>query len=219
MAVPTSYKLLFGKGKTTLSAKEAASVTAMGSLLKSEPATRLMLSAYADTSAKKTQNEALAKKRLGFVKDMLTKTYGIAAERILVETRPQKFAAAKLKDSAGVLQRLDVQVMGLQPLVLSSLESSIAAPGTDERARFADSLAAGVYSKPFFYKVAHSIVRKDGVELARQKTFEEAGAEVSSSFQDFESKRLEADWLSHIKQYSPVIEHKELLKNAFAKTP
>jgi hypothetical protein len=177
-----------------------------------------MLSVYADTSAKKVQNEALAKKRLDLVKGMLVNTFKIGTDRIMIETRPQKFAAAKMKDSAGVLQRIDMQVMGMQPLVLPVLESSLAAPVSDDRAKRADSLAAGGYSLPFYFKVAYSIVRKDGVEPSRQKTFEESGAEVSSAFQEFESKRLETEWLNRIKQYSPVIEHKELLKNAFAKT-
>lgn len=72
---------------------------------------------------------------------------------------------------------------------------------------------------PFRYKTGWAVVRKDGLEPARLKTFEEAGPEVSSAFQDYESKRLETEWLNRVKQYAPVTEHKELLKNAFAKTP
>ncbi len=219
MAVPMTYKAVFPAGKATLSAKAAVPVNTVGTLLQNEPTPRIMLSVYADTSAKKAQNEALAKKRLDLVKSMLMSTFKIGADRILTETRAQKFAAAKMKDSAGVLQRIDMQVMGMQPLVLSNMESSLAAPASDERAKRADSLAVGGYSLPFYYKVAYSVVRKDGVEPARQKTFEESGAEVSSAYQEFESKRLETEWLERIKQYSPVIEHKELLKNAFAKTP
>lgn len=219
MTAKVSYQVIFGTGKTALPVKASAPVTSVGSVLQKENATRVLIAAYADTSVRKATNEALAKKRIDLVKGILTKTYGIAPERILTETRPRNFAAAKQKDTAGVLQHLDLQVLGLQPLVIASLDTAIAAPGADERAKHADSLAVGGYSLPFFYKVAHSVVRKDGVEPARQKTFEEAGAEVSSAFQEYESKRLESEWLNRVKNYAPVIEHKELLKNAFGKTP
>ena len=219
MTARVNYQVIFGTGKTTLPAKASAPVTSVGSLLQKESATRVLIAAYADTSVRKAKNEDLAKKRIDLVKGMLTKTYGLAVERISTETRLRNFAAAKQKDTAGVLQHLDLQILGLQPLVTAALDTATAASGADERAKHADSLAIGGYSVPFFHKVAYSVVRKDGVDPARQKTFEEAGAEVSSAFQEYESKRLESEWLTSVKQYAPVIEHKELLKNAFAKTP
>jgi len=219
MAAKVTYQLRFSAGKTSLPAAQGGTVASVGSFLTNEKATRVMIAAYADTSTRKSKNEALAKQRLELVKGMLTKTHGIASDRILTEIRPRNFAAAKQRDTAGVLQVLDVQILGLQPLVISPLETSLAAPAADERAKQADSLAVGGYSAPFFYKVAYAVVRKDGVDPARQKTFEEAGAEVSSAFQEYESKRLEAEWLGRVKQFAPVVEHKELLKNAFAKTP
>jgi hypothetical protein len=219
MTARVNYQVIFGTGKTTLPAKASAPVTSVGSLLQKESATRVLIAAYADTSVRKAKNEDLAKKRIDLVKGMLTKTYGLAVERISTETRLRNFAAAKQKDTAGVLQHLDLQILGLQPLVTAALDTATAASGADERAKHADSLAIGGYSVPFFHKVVYSVVRKDGVDPARQKTFEEAGAEVSSAFQEYESKRLESEWLTSVKQYAPVIEHKELLKNAFAKTP
>jgi peptidyl-prolyl cis-trans isomerase SurA len=219
MTAKVNYQVVFGTGKNTLPAKASAPVTAVGTLLQKESATRVLVAAYADTSVRKAKNEELAKKRIDVVKGMLTKTYGIAPERILAETRPRNFVAAKQKDTANVLQHLDLQILGLQQLVIATLDTAIAAPAADERAKHADSLAIGGYSMPFFHKAAQSIVRKDGVEPSRQKEFEEAGAEVSSAFQEYESKRLESEWLTRVRQYAPVIEHKELLKNAFAKTP
>jgi hypothetical protein len=79
----------------------------------------------------------------------------------------------------------------------------------------ADSLAAGSFSGPFPYRGTFSIVRLDRREPARQKTFEEAGGELSSAFQEAESKRLETEWLQSLRQRYPVVEHKEVLKNAF----
>jgi peptidyl-prolyl cis-trans isomerase SurA len=219
MAVKTSYQTNFAKGKTDLSKPATLPLSAAVAVLQKESATRLMIAVYADTSVSKSKNETLAKKRLNVVKELLSKRYGVETSRIIAETRNANFAAAKKKDTAGVLQRLDIQVLGLQPLVIAALESGLAAPAADERARSVDSVAVGGYSTPFIRKGIHSIVRKDGVEPARQKAFEECGAELSSAFQEFESKRLEAEWLNSIKQYAPVVEHKELLKNAFAKNP
>lgn len=219
MTARTNYQIPFAPGKTSLSAKAAAPVAAVGALLQKESATRVMILAYADTSARKAQNEALAKKRLEYMKGMLTKTQNISAGRILAETRPQRFAAAKAKDSTGILNRIDLQIVGLQPMVTGKIEKGLVAPASDERAKRADSLAVGGLSMPFRFKTGWAVVRNDGVEPARLKTFEEAGPEVSSAFQDYESKRLETEWLNRVKQYAPVTEHKELLKNAFAKTP
>jgi parvulin-like peptidyl-prolyl isomerase len=98
------------------------------------------------------------------------------------------------------------------------METSVLAPGSDERAQRADSLKPGEYSSPFFYKVGYSIVRLDGREKAREKTYDEAGSEVSSTYQDFESKRLETDWLDGLRKQYPVVENKEVLKDAFAPT-
>jgi peptidyl-prolyl cis-trans isomerase SurA len=219
MSVKTSYQTAFAKGKASLTKAATLPVSAAASVIQKESGARLLIAVYADTSVKRSQNDGLAKKRLDLVKDLLSKRYGVESSRIIAETRNENFAGAKKKDTAGVLQRLDLQVVGLQPLVVAGLESGLAAPAADERARYVDTLAVGAYSSPFIRKGIHSIVRKDGVEAARQKAFEECGAELSSAFQEYESKRLEAEWLNGIKQYAPVVEHKELLKNAFAKNP
>jgi hypothetical protein len=62
-------------------------------------------------------------------------------------------------------------------------------------------------------------VRLQRKEPARQKTFEEAGTELSSAFQEYESKRLENVWLDGLRQTYPIVEHKEVLKNAFVAKP
>jgi hypothetical protein len=85
----------------------------------------------------------------------------------------------------------------------------------DERAVRADSLAVGSYSLPFAFKSAYSIIRLNGREKAREKTMEEAGADLSSSYQDYESKSLEHEWLERLRKDFPVVEHKALLKDAF----
>lgn len=60
-----------------------------------------------------------------------------------------------------------------------------------------------------------SIIRLNSKEASRIKTFEEAKAEVSGAFQEFESKRLEREYLDSLKKrYNPVI-HYDKLEQAF----
>jgi hypothetical protein len=58
-------------------------------------------------------------------------------------------------------------------------------------------------------------VRLNAREKARRKTYEEAGPELSSAYQDYESKRLESDWLAQLSQKYLIVEFKPILKNAF----
>jgi hypothetical protein len=62
------------------------------------------------------------------------------------------------------------------------------------------------------------MVRLNGRDPLRQKTFDEAGTEVSSSFQEYESKRLENDWIERLRKEYPVVEYREVLRNAFVST-
>lgn len=59
------------------------------------------------------------------------------------------------------------------------------------------------------------IVKLLGKEPPVRKTFEEAGAELSNAYQDYESKRLENIWVERIREKHPVVQHKELLRDAF----
>jgi hypothetical protein len=63
------------------------------------------------------------------------------------------------------------------------------------------------------------IVRLNGKEPARKKTYDEAGTEVSSAFQEYESKRLEREWLDGLRKRFPVVEKKETLHYAFTPEP
>ncbi len=59
------------------------------------------------------------------------------------------------------------------------------------------------------------IVKLIAKDPPKQKTFEQAGAELSNAFQDAESKRLEGLWIERVKLKHPVVQHRELLKHAF----
>lgn len=76
----------------------------------------------------------------------------------------------------------------------------------------------GDYTQPFKTSIGgYSIVKVIKKDPARLKTFEEAKPEVSSGFQEVESKRLENDFISRLKaKYSPVLYSKNL-ERAFKK--
>lgn len=80
----------------------------------------------------------------------------------------------------------------------------------------ADKLRSwGEYSSIISNAGGFSIVRLNAKEASRIKTFEEAKAEVSGAFQEFESKRLEREYLDSLKKrYNPVI-HYDKLEQAF----
>lgn len=71
----------------------------------------------------------------------------------------------------------------------------------------------GDYSEPIPNQGGFSIIRLDEKDPARLKTFEEAKAEVSGAFQEFESRRLENEYIDSLKKrYSPVINYDQLRK-------
>lgn len=86
----------------------------------------------------------------------------------------------------------------------------------NELARQANSLQkVGDLSKPFKFESGWSIVKLVGKDPARLKTFDEAKPEATSMLQEVESKRLEDEYLSKLKNlYRPTLNYEEL-KNAF----
>jgi peptidyl-prolyl cis-trans isomerase SurA len=87
---------------------------------------------------------------------------------------------------------------------------------TDEIARKAVTLKPGGISEPFeLENGSYAIIKLVAKDPARQKTFEEAGAEVSNAYQENESKMLEKEWVDRIRRKYVVKQNKELLRNAF----
>jgi peptidyl-prolyl cis-trans isomerase SurA len=216
MAQPFMFDVSFARGKSALSKKATTTLASVGEAMTREPELRLLVSAFADTTIKKNSHVPLARQRMELVKKTLAAKYGVPADRIMIELRHRKYAAEKKETIAAFELKVDMQILGRQPLVISALETSLLAPAADERAAHADSLKPGEVSAPFSFKVGFSIVRLDSREKARRKTFEEAGAEVSSLFQDYEAKRLEKEWLERVEKKYPVVENKEALRQAFA---
>ena len=72
---------------------------------------------------------------------------------------------------------------------------------------------AGEYTKPTKIGNAWVILKLNEKQDARKKTFEEAKAEVSSLYQERESKRLENEYLNKLKSiYNPIVNYDELGK-------
>ena len=90
----------------------------------------------------------------------------------------------------------------------------VQAVGSTEFSKVVNDLKnIGDYTEPIPNPGGFSILRLDIKNPSRLKTFEEAKPEVSGNFQEYESKRLENEYLDSLKkQYTPVIFYDELRK-------
>jgi peptidyl-prolyl cis-trans isomerase SurA len=217
LAAPSAYQMKLAPAKAVLPGGIQETVAPIVRELQKDLRIRVQVSAYPDTAKNKAKNEKLANQRVALVRGYITGAAGVDAERVFVQMKPRSFIPTKRgqKDTTGLSDLLELSIFGRQSLMLPPVDTALVAPASDERAQRADSLTIGGISKPFFSKGSYSIVRLNRREPARQKTFEEAGPEVASAFQDFEAKRLESTWLDRVRQKHPVVEFKEELKNAF----
>lgn len=110
------------------------------------------------------------------------------------DTLAAKTERTQLKDKNG---RYDLQVVG-----------------SSEFSKIVNNLnQIGDYTEPIPNPGGFSILRLDIKDPARIKTFEEAKPEVSGGFQEFESKRLENEYIESLKKkYMPIINYDELRK-------
>jgi len=91
---------------------------------------------------------------------------------------------------------------------------------TDELTKHASSMNVGEISEPFATEDGmYAIIKLNAKEPSRQKTYEEAGTEVSNAYQEFISKNLEKQWLERIKLKHPVKQNKDALVKAFTSPP
>ena len=86
----------------------------------------------------------------------------------------------------------------------------------NELAKAASKGVAGWIEGPMKFQYGYSIIRVTEKDKAREKTFEEARSEVSSKFQEYESKRLEREWIQSLKDKYGVTIHEDVLKSAFS---
>jgi peptidyl-prolyl cis-trans isomerase SurA len=217
MAAPTALRVHYAGSSTSIDARARASFAAMIAEMKRDRALRLSLNVHPDTTVSAAQNMKRARARLASAFSYLTKTQKLDPSCILQATvplPPQRQAdAAPGTDS--LAESLDVYLSGLTPLVWGKTETQVLPAATDERSVKADSLQPGNISQPFLYNNAYLIVRLNRREKAREKTFAEAGAELSSAYQDYESKRLENEWTTRLRKRFPVVENQAALRSAF----
>ncbi len=216
MAAPSRFEGSFKKGSRAFAPKSAALLNTAANQLKADSTLKVQVTVHSDTA--KAKSKKLAGQRLAAVSAQLRKL-GLRPDRVITVTRPLPVSAAAKETAASSrvneADRFELNIVGRQVLVLGKIEHDVLPPSADVRAMHADSLAVGSVSGPFPYRGTYSVVRLDKRAPARQKTFEEAGGELSSAFQEAESKRLETEWLQSLRQRYPVVEHKEALKNAF----
>lgn len=87
----------------------------------------------------------------------------------------------------------------------------------DEQAAIAAKQKIGEISEPAEiatggYSIIMS-VKRDG---PREKTYEEAGAEISNQYQEFLSKKIEQDWVDRLRHRYAIKQYKERLRDAFS---
>jgi peptidyl-prolyl cis-trans isomerase SurA len=217
MAKPSNFQVDFASNSARLSSSIMKTLSPIVDELKTDVLLRVQLTSHPDTSARKAQNQKIASRRIDAIKAYFQKQ-GIAEERVLTLSQPynSKTVTGTPKDKSRLNGQVNTSIVGRRSMIMGKLETSILPVTTDERTMKADSLQIGQTSPPFRAKNILCLVRLNGKDPARQKTFAEAGTEVSSSFQEYESKRLEQEWIDGLKKQFPVVEYKEVLKSAFA---
>jgi peptidyl-prolyl cis-trans isomerase SurA len=240
MKKPITFETSFAKGAARLSSEATRFATTIADDLLGDDKEkmkamkgpqilplRMQATIYRDTLSKK--NMALATQRTMEMQRVM-KSLGVGKRNVSIyevdlaplQTIPDSVenAPAKRKEARAerekTLDKLRLEIIGKRSWFVGGIENKIEPVTTDERTYKADSLAVSVHSRPFNYKGNFTIVRLNKKDPLRRKTYDEAGTEVSSAFQEYESKRLEKVWLDGLRAKRPVVEYKEALKNAFA---
>ena len=215
MAQPSVFQVRFGRGSATLGRAVKKSLDSLAAQMKDDSALSVRLTVSPDTLTGKEKSMRLAQRRIEGIRTYLTKTHSFKEERVIPRLQPQPADSTSKKVRAERTDLMVADVVGRQPHVIGTVSQQVLDPATDERARRADSLTVGQVALPFFFKNGYAVVRLDGREPARLKTFEEAGPEISTAFQDYEAKRLEQEWIERLKKEFPVVERKDVLQSAF----
>jgi peptidyl-prolyl cis-trans isomerase SurA len=221
MKQASSFTALFPRTTTSLNAAARKTLDSVAVQLKDDPGLSVRLSAWPDTSSaqRKAKNLQTAQRQIEAMKKYMTTTHRIPTEQVLVRLEAQPANVGSRTERTRRAERLGIEIIGRQPRIVGRLDHQILAPASDERARKADSLSTGGLSEPFFFKNGYALVRLEGREPSRRKSYAEAGAEVSTAFQDYEAKRLEQEWIQGLRKDFPVIERKDVLQSAYAPVP
>jgi len=218
MTMPTRFQALFEPRSAKLTPQPVKRLKEIAQELRADASVKLQLTAHLDTTKRKRQNESIALQRIDAIISYLSRSLGIASGRITSSSRPiaKSLADTNAAATRKMAAQVDIEIVGRKPIVVGGVQSGIYTKTLDERTTRADSLNVGTHTAPFQFKGYYVIVRLNRRDSTRQKTFEEAGTEVSSAFQEFESKRLESEWLGSLRTRYPVVVYKQELKKAFA---
>ncbi len=206
MKQPNAFSIPFSRNSASLTRSALKSLSGVAAQMSADSSLRALLAVHPDTSSNKAENIRLATRRLSTVVARLTTGHGLPAYRVKTERSPKGPTA----------EELEITILGRQPLLAEALSRHVAIPSSDHRAKLVDSVAIGGTTAPMASGSRFLLTRLDAREPARPKTYEEATAEISTAFQEHESKRLEANWMNLLRTRYPVVEHKQLLKDAFA---
>lgn len=219
--VPSKYQIAFATNSPALTPAGSKSLLLLARELMNDPAWNAMITLQFDTTSRKAAHEKLAARRRDAIKAVLTKTHRVPESRFTIVVRgvARDTARDRQDEMQKLFHRADAEITGKRSWFVGAVEHLIQPVTTDERTARADSLQIGQYSAPFQYRGYPTIVRLNKRDPLRRKTYEEAGTEVSGAFQEYESKRLENEWLDELRQRHPVVTYKERLKNAFARIP
>ncbi len=221
LARPTKWAVEFTGNSKALTSAIKKTLNVIGKEQAAEP--DLVIQAEAQVDTGKGIGATLPRERLNIVKKYFVSTLHIDSNRVRVNFRvlpatPPGVTPPSREERAKAFRVVTILLTGRQPLLAATLESSLIAVKSDERATKADSLQVGLVTRPFLMKGMFDVVRLNGREPSRLKTFDEAQAEVSSQYQDSESERLKNDWLKGLRAKYVVEEHPEVLRSAFAST-
>ncbi len=88
----------------------------------------------------------------------------------------------------------------------------------DSMTKIAWSLEEKTYSKPFLYEgKGYTIIYVNDKDSTRRKTYEEAGTEISSLYQEEESNKYEIIWLDKVKKKFSLKQNKDVAFKLFKK--
>jgi peptidyl-prolyl cis-trans isomerase SurA len=208
----SNFQILFSNGSARINSKIAKVLQTVADEMESDKALKMRLTAHIDTSQSKSENEKLASQRFNAIKSHWSNKHGIPGGRIVTISRP---LSKNEKGQIVLNNSIDLELIGRKSILLGGIGHHVLPDTTDDRAKRAMSLSVGEFSRPFKYQSSYSIVQLHKRLPSRQKTFAEAGTEISSAFQEFEAKRLEDEWLKELRGQFPVVEYKEVLKHAF----
>ena len=217
MAAATSYRTVFARNSAALDKGSRTALAAFAREARADAALRITVTIRPDTSTQKSRRMKLAEARLETVRSYLTATLNVPAPRVttVLAALPRTATPAD-RAVADAGDALVTEIAGRTSWFAARPETVVLPPSTDERTQRADTLAVGGITPVFLYKGYFTVVRLNGREKARRKTYEEAGPELASAYQDYESKRLENDWLAQLRREYPVVENRPVLRDAFA---